>query len=172
MEADAPEVEVVDVVPGGSGAAGHATGRRLSRLNFHFKECGFASGNAVAAAREDTIIAAVFEDSKQDAPAYLADKKLGAPTGGLETAWTRVQALVDAAEMVHRNEANTKFFPVVAMLFWLKTLKANGIEDGPLIPALNNAHDDFLRSEVDGEMHLSTRPYRLVDLIFMVTMVR
>ena len=58
------------------------------------------------------------------------------------------------------------------MLFWLKTLKANGIEDGPLIPALNNAHDDFLRSEVDGEMHLSTRPYRLADLIFMVTMVR
>ena len=60
--------------------------------------CGFASGNAVAAACEDTIIAAVFEDSKQDAPAYLADKKLGAPTGGLETAWTRVQALVDAAD--------------------------------------------------------------------------
>ena len=49
VEADASEVEVVDVVPGGSGAAGHATGRRLSRLNSHFKECGFASGTAVAA---------------------------------------------------------------------------------------------------------------------------
>lgn len=43
--------------------------------------------------------------------------------------------------LIHRNEANTKFFPVVAMLFWLEHLKANGIEDGPLFPALNNAHD-------------------------------
>jgi hypothetical protein len=99
VEVDASEVEVVDVVPGGSGAAGAAgadTGRRLSRMNSHYKECGFDSGKAVAEAREDTIIAAVSEDSKQDEPAYLADKKLGAPTGGLETAWTRVQALVDA----------------------------------------------------------------------------
>lgn len=56
--------------------------------------------------------------------------------------------------LVHRNKANTNFCPVIAMLFWLKQLKANGIEDGPLFPALNNAHDDFLRSEVDGEMHL------------------
>ena len=102
VEVDASEVEVVDVVPGGSGAAGArasgATGHRLSRMNSHFKECGFDSGKAVAEAREDTIIAAVSEDSKQDTPAYLADKKLGAPTGGLETVWTRVQALVDAAD--------------------------------------------------------------------------
>jgi uncharacterized protein Usg len=40
------------------------------------------------------------------------------------------------------------------MLHWLDTLKANGIENGPLFPALNKAHDDFLRKEVDGVMHL------------------
>ena len=47
----------------GLGRRGPATGRRLSRLNSHFKECGFASGTAVAAmfrfqrspvARDDT----------------------------------------------------------------------------------------------------------------------
>jgi hypothetical protein len=56
--------------------------------------------------------------------------------------------------LIHRNRANPKFCPVIAMLFWLKTLEANGIRDGPLFPALNNAHDEFLRSEVDGVMHL------------------
>jgi len=56
--------------------------------------------------------------------------------------------------LIHANRANPKFCPVIAMYFWLKHLKANGIEDGPLFPALNNAHDEFLRTEVDGEKHL------------------
>jgi hypothetical protein len=70
-----------------------------------YKECGFDSGKAVAKAREDAIIAAVHEDIKQEwprhpsdsCPAYLADKRLGQTTG-LQEAWTRVQALVDAAD--------------------------------------------------------------------------
>ena len=56
--------------------------------------------------------------------------------------------------LIHANKANPRFCPVLAMYYWLLTLKANGIEDGPLFPALNNAHDEFLRSEVDGVMHL------------------
>lgn len=56
--------------------------------------------------------------------------------------------------IVRRNFANPEFCPVLTMLHWLDTLKANGIENGPLFPALNKAHDDFLRKEVDGVMHL------------------
>ena len=56
--------------------------------------------------------------------------------------------------IVRRNFANPEFCPVLTMLHWLDTLKANGIENGPLFPALNKAHDDFLREEIDGVMHL------------------
>ena len=56
--------------------------------------------------------------------------------------------------LIQRNTANPKFCPVIAMLVWLETLKKNGIEDGPLFPVLNNAHDDFARTEVDGKVHL------------------
>ena len=56
--------------------------------------------------------------------------------------------------LIHANKASPDFCPVVAMYFWFLTLEANGIEDGALFPTLNNAHDEFLRSEVDGEIHL------------------
>ena len=55
---------------------------------------------------------------------------------------------------MQRNFANPAFCPVLTMLHWLGTLKMNGIDDGPLFPALNKAHDDFLRKEVDGVVHL------------------
>ena len=56
--------------------------------------------------------------------------------------------------LINANQANPELCPVVAMLFWLITLSANDIEDGPLFPALKNVHDKFLRSEVDGEKDL------------------
>ena len=56
--------------------------------------------------------------------------------------------------LIQRNDANPKFCPIVTMLKWLNTLRENGITNGPLFPALNNAHNDFLRTEVDGVMHL------------------
>ena len=56
--------------------------------------------------------------------------------------------------IVRRNFANPEFCPVLTMLHWLDTLKTNGIGNGPLFPALNKAHDEFLREEIDGVMHL------------------
>lgn len=74
---------------------------RLSSMKFNWKECGFSSAKEAEKSREDAIIAAVHEDSKQEwpdsCPASLADKRLGRTLGLLE-AWSRVQARVDAAD--------------------------------------------------------------------------
>ncbi len=76
--------------------------------------------------------------------------------------------------VIHRNTANRKSCPVIAMLFWRKTLKANGIEDGSPFPVLNNAHDEFLRSEFNSEMHLErmSSPFSFIFPHFAHKLVR
>ena len=59
--------------------------------------------------------------------------------------------------IIQRNTIDPRFCPVLALVTWPRILKADGIEDGPLFPALDNDHDAFVRVEgEDGKSHLCT----------------
>ena len=47
--------------------------------------------------------------------------------------------------VIRRNMMHPEYCPVVTLLNWVKVLHTEGIHHGPLFPALNNAHTNFLR---------------------------
>lgn len=59
--------------------------------------------------------------------------------------------------IIQRNDIDPRFCPVLALVHWLRVLYAEGIEDGPLFPALDNNHAAFVREkDDDGKEHLCT----------------